>query len=51
LTGVLAIRVKLIANALGISRSELAIISGLAARHKRIATPFEPAELRRRLSR
>jgi len=41
--------VKLIAKALGISRSEVTIIAGHTARHKRIATPFEPAELRRRL--
>ena len=41
--------VKLIAHALGISRSEVTIIAGHTARHKRIATPFEPDDLRRRL--
>jgi uncharacterized protein (TIGR00251 family) len=40
---------KLLAKALGISRSEVAIISGLTGRNKRIATPFEPREIRRRL--
>ncbi len=41
--------VKLLAKALGISRSQVAIISGLTGRNKRVATPFEPSELRRRL--
>jgi uncharacterized protein len=41
--------VKLLAKALGISRSELSIISGQASRHKRVAIPFELQELRRRL--
>jgi uncharacterized protein YggU (UPF0235/DUF167 family) len=41
---------KLLAKALGVSRSEVAIISGLTSRNKRVATPFEPGELRRRLS-
>jgi uncharacterized protein (TIGR00251 family) len=41
--------VKLLAKALGISRSEVEIISGETSRHKRLATPFEPEELRRRL--
>jgi len=41
--------VKLLAKALGISRSELSIISGSTSRHKRIATPFELEEVRRRL--
>ncbi len=41
--------VELLAKALGISRSELSIISGHASRHKRVATPFEQQELRRRL--
>ena len=40
---------KLLAKALGISRSEVAIIAGHASRHKRVATPFEIDELRRRL--
>ena len=41
--------VKLLARALGISRSELSIISGATGRHKRIAIPFELEEARRRL--
>ena len=41
--------VKLLAKALGISRSELSIISGSTSRHKRIAIPFELEEARRRL--
>jgi hypothetical protein len=40
---------KLLAKALGISRSELSIISGATARHKRIAIPFDLHEARRRL--
>jgi hypothetical protein len=43
--------VKLLAKALGISRSELTIISGAASRHKRIAIPFELAEARGRLGK
>ena len=42
--------VSLLARALGISRSEVTIISGHASRHKRVATPFTTEELRRRLS-
>jgi uncharacterized protein (TIGR00251 family) len=41
--------VNLLAKALGISRSEVSIISGHASRHKRVATPFDDRELRRRL--
>jgi len=41
--------VKLLAKALKVSRSELAIISGAASRHKRIAIPFDLAEARGRL--
>jgi uncharacterized protein len=41
--------IRLLARALGVSRSELAIVAGANARHKRIATPFETPELRRRL--
>jgi len=41
--------VKLLAKALGISRSEVTIIAGHTARHKRVATPFEIDDLRRRL--
>ena len=40
---------KLLSKALGVSRSELAIISGAASRHKRIAIPFDLAEARGRL--
>jgi uncharacterized protein YggU (UPF0235/DUF167 family) len=41
--------VKLIARALGTSRSQVEIIAGGASRHKRIAVPFDAAETRRRL--
>jgi uncharacterized protein len=41
--------VKLLAKALGITRSEVSIISGHASRHKRLAIPFELQEFRRRL--
>jgi uncharacterized protein (TIGR00251 family) len=40
----------LLAKALGISRSQLSIISGAASRHKRIAIPFDVAEARGRLA-
>lgn len=42
--------VKLLAKALGISRAEVKVVSGQAARHKRIAIPFELEEARRRLA-
>jgi uncharacterized protein YggU (UPF0235/DUF167 family) len=42
--------VKLLAEALGTSRSELSIISGAASRHKRVAIPFDADEARRRLA-
>ena len=41
--------IKLLAGVLGVSRSEVTIISGHSARHKRIAIPCEVAEARRRL--
>lgn len=41
--------VRLIAKALGISRSEVTIIAGHASRHKRVAIPFDEAEARGRL--
>lgn len=41
--------VKLLASALGISRSEVTIISGLASRHKRVAVPYEAGDVRDRL--
>ena len=40
----------LLAKALGISRSQLSIISGAASRHKRIGIPFDVAEARGRLA-
>jgi uncharacterized protein (TIGR00251 family) len=40
---------KLLAAALGVSRSDLAIISGAASRHKRVAIPFDLLEARGRL--
>lgn len=43
--------VKLLARALGISRSEVTIISGHASRHKRVTIALEADELRRRLGR
>jgi len=42
---------KLLAKALGLSRSEMSIISGAASRHKRVAIPFDLAEARGRLGR
>ena len=42
--------VKLLAKALGVSRSELSIFSGATSRHKRVAIPFDVAEARGRLS-
>jgi uncharacterized protein (TIGR00251 family) len=41
--------VKLLARALGISRSEVSIISGHASRHKRLAIPLTTSEIRGRL--
>jgi len=41
--------VKLLANALGISRAEVKIVSGATSRHKRIAIPFNLGEARRRI--
>jgi uncharacterized protein YggU (UPF0235/DUF167 family) len=40
---------KLLANALGVSRSQVTIISGHSGRHKRVGVPFDIDELRRRL--
>jgi uncharacterized protein YggU (UPF0235/DUF167 family) len=40
---------RLVAKALGISRSEVSIISGQASRHKRLGIPFDRDEARRRL--
>jgi uncharacterized protein YggU (UPF0235/DUF167 family) len=41
--------VRLIAKALGASRSEVAIIAGMTARLKRLSIPCDEAEARRRL--
>jgi uncharacterized protein YggU (UPF0235/DUF167 family) len=41
--------IRHIAKALGVSRSELSIISGAASRYKRVAIPFDLAEARGRL--
>ncbi|HEX8841896.1 MAG TPA: DUF167 domain-containing protein [Sphingomicrobium sp.] len=41
--------VKLLAKALGTSRSQVEIISGATSRHKRVAVPFDAEETRRRL--
>ena len=41
--------VKLLANALGISRAEVKLVSGQTARHKRLSIPFDLEEARRRL--
>lgn len=41
--------VKLLAKALGISRSEVSIISGHGSRHKRVALPYDIREVRVRL--
>ena len=41
--------VKLLAKALGISRSEVTIIAGHTARHKRLSIPFDLEQARRRL--
>lgn len=46
-----AVVLKLLAVALGVSRSELAIISGAASRHKRVAIPFNLTEARGRLGK
>jgi len=41
--------VKVVAKALGISRSEVIIVGGATSRHKRVELPFEAEEVRRRL--
>ena len=43
--------IKLLAKALGVSRSELSIISGATSRHKRVEIPFDAAEARGRLGK
>jgi uncharacterized protein (TIGR00251 family) len=41
---------KLLAEALGISRSQIEIVSGAASRNKRLTIPFNLAEARGRLN-
>jgi hypothetical protein len=41
--------VRLLAKELGVSRSEVEIVSGATSRHKRISVPFDAEETRRRL--
>ena len=43
--------IKLLAKALGLPKSSLAIVSGLTARLKRIELPIDESEARARLSR
>lgn len=42
--------VKLLAKALGVSKSEVEIVAGLTSRHKRIAVAMELDEVVKRLS-
>ena len=41
--------VKLLAEALGVKRSEVTIISGHSSRHKRVAVPYAIDDVRKRL--
>jgi uncharacterized protein YggU (UPF0235/DUF167 family) len=41
--------VKLVAKALGVSRSQVAITAGHSSRHKRLSVPFAIEEVRERL--
>jgi len=41
--------IRLLAKALGVSRSEVEIVAGAASRHKRVAVPFAIEEARKRL--
>jgi uncharacterized protein (TIGR00251 family) len=43
--------VKLLAKALGLSRSQVTMVSGHTSRHKRLAVPLDLAEVRRLLAR
>jgi len=42
--------VRLLAGALGVSRSQVSIISGETSRHKRMSVPLEAGEVRARLT-
>ena len=46
-----AAAIKLLAKALRVPRSEIEVVSGHSSRHKRLAVPLEPDEVRARLSR
>jgi uncharacterized protein (TIGR00251 family) len=41
--------IRLLAKALGVSRSEVEFVAGAASRHKRVAVPFAIEEARTRL--
>ena len=41
--------IRLLAKALGVSRSEVEIVAGAASRHKRVAVPFAIEKARKRL--
>ncbi|HET7575861.1 MAG TPA: DUF167 domain-containing protein [Sphingomicrobium sp.] len=41
---------KLLAKALGLSRSQISIVFGHASRHKRIEVPLDAEEVRRRIA-
>ena len=41
--------VRLLAVALGIPRSQVSLVAGHTSRHKRVAVPLEPDEVRRRI--
>lgn len=43
--------VRLLAKALGISRSEISIKSGHASRHKLVSLPIDATDARRRLGK
>ena len=40
--------IRLLAKALGVSRSEITIVAGATSRHKRVQLPLEVEEIRRR---
>ena len=41
--------IRLLAVALGLPKSQLSIVAGQASRHKRIAVPLDPEEVKQRL--